>query len=159
MSNETSHDESQPKKLLPFWPHYVLSEFVAWYIMFGILLVLAVLFPAGLEDKANPLATPEHVKPEWYFLSVYQFLKVASIFSFLGAEAPRLIGIFLPAIGLGALFLLPFLERGPKRVARQRPVMLIVLAVTLIVIIVFTVWGQCSGLPTDFPFLGKVTCP
>ena len=121
--------------------------------------VISALRSTGLEDKANPLATPEHVKPEWYFLSVYQFLKVASIFSFLGAEAPRLIGIFLPAIGLGALFLLPFLERGPKRVARQRPVMLIVLAVTLIVIIVFTVWGQCSGLPTDFPFLGKVTCP
>lgn len=159
MSNVTPPDESQSKKLLPFWPHYVLSEFVAWYIMFGILLVLAVTFPAGLEDKANPLSTPEHVKPEWYFLSVYQFLKVASVFSFLGPEAPRLIGIFLPAVGLGALFLLPFLDHGKKRPAGQRPLMITILVVTLVVVIFLTIWGQCSGLPTDFPFFGKVTCP
>ena len=66
MSSETK----PPKKLLPFWPHYALSEFIAWYIMLGVLVTLAALFPAGLEDKANPLLTPEHVKPEWYFLSV-----------------------------------------------------------------------------------------
>jgi quinol-cytochrome oxidoreductase complex cytochrome b subunit len=75
---------------------------------------------------------------------VYQFLKVASVFSFLGSEAPRLIGIFLPALGLALLFLLPFLDRGPKRPARYRPVLLVLTAATLIVIIVLTVLGQYS---------------
>ena len=144
MNSEQKPETSSPKRLLPFWPHYVLSEFIAWYIILGVLIILAALFPAGLEDKAEPFKTPEHVKPEWYFLSVYQFLKVASVFSFLGAEAPRLAGIFLPALGMALLFFLPFLDRGPKRPARQRPLMLLITLVVLLIIIGLTVWGQFS---------------
>ncbi len=137
-------DKSKPKNLLPFWPHYVLSELIAWYVILGILVMLAAFLPAGLEDRANPLLTPEHVKPEWYFLSVYQFLKVAAVFSFLGAEAPRLLGIVIPGIAMAALFFLPFLDRGPKRPARQRPLMLIILVSVLVILIGLTLWGQYS---------------
>src|SRR5574341_351151 len=139
MSNQTPQ-----KKLLPFWPHYILSEFIAWYIMLVILIILAAIFPAGLEDKADPFKTPEHVKPEWYFLAVYQFLKVAAVFNFLGAEAPRLVGVLAPAVGLVMLFFLPFLDRAPKRPARQRPLMLVLTLAILAVIIALTVWGQYS---------------
>lgn len=135
---------SRGKKLLPFWPHYVLSELIAWYIVLGILIVLAALFPAGLEEKANAFVTPEHVKPEWYFLAVYQFLKIAAVLNFISTEAPKLIGIFAPAVGLALLFFLPFLDRGPKRPARRRPLMLLITFVTLVVIVVLTIWGQYS---------------
>jgi quinol-cytochrome oxidoreductase complex cytochrome b subunit len=135
---------SQPKGLLPFWPHYVLSELIAWYVILGVLVTLSAILPAGLEDKANPLLTPEHVKPEWYFLSVYQFLKVAAVFSFLGAEAPRLLGVLIPGILLALLFFLPFLDRGPKRPARQRPWMLALVVIVLLVVIALTIWGQYS---------------
>lgn len=131
-------------KLLPFWPHYVLSEFIAWYIVWGILIVLAALSPAGLEEKANAFVTPEHVKPEWYFLAVYQFLKLAAVLNFISTDAPKLIGIFAPAVGLGLLFFLPFLDRGPKRPARRRPLMLLITFITLAVIIALTIWGQYS---------------
>ena len=137
-------DKSKPKNLLPFWPHYVLSELIAWYVILGILVTLAAFLPAGLEDRANPLLTPEHVKPEWYFVSVYQFLKVAAVFSFLGADAPRLLGIVIPGIVMAALFFLPFLDRGPKRPARQRPRMLIILVSVLVILIGLTLWGQYS---------------
>ena len=137
-------DKSKPKNLLPFWPHYVLSELIAWYVILGILVTLAAFLPAGLEDRANPLLTPEHVKPEWYFVSVYQFLKVAAVFSFLGADAPRLLGIVIPGIAMAALFFLPFLDRGPKRPARQRPRMLIILVSVLVILIGLTLWGQYS---------------
>ncbi|MBI4671497.1 MAG: hypothetical protein HY741_07505 [Chloroflexi bacterium] len=130
------------KKLLPFWPHYVLSEFIAWYVMLGILITLSALFPAGLEEQADAFKTPAHVKPEWYFLAVYQFLKVASIFSFLGAEAPKLIGVIAPGIGMALLALLPFIDRGPKRPARRRPLMLLLVIVIVLVFIGLTVWGQ-----------------
>ena len=142
MSEKNSNGQS--KKFLPFWPHYILSETIAWYIMFGILIMLAAFLPAGLEDKADPFKTPEHVKPEWYFLAVYQFLKVASVFSFLGSEAPRLLGVLLPAIGGGLLFLLPFLDRAQKRPARERPVMIGLVVLILIVTIALTFWGQYS---------------
>ncbi len=137
-------ERDSTKKLLPFWPHYILSETIAWYIMLGVLIILAAIFPAGLEDKANAFKTPEHVKPEWYFLAVYQFLKVASIFGFLGAEAPRLIGILLPAFGLGLLFLLPFLDRAKKRPAPQRPLMIALVTLIMLGVIALTVWGQFS---------------
>lgn len=142
--SDSKKPASKPRKLLPFWPHYVLSEFIAWYIVLGILVTLSALFPTGLEAKANPLQTPEHVKPEWYFLAVYQFLKVAAVFNFLGSEAPRLLGILLPGIGLVMLFFLPFLDRVPKRPARRRPVMLAVVVIVLAVIIGLTLWGQFS---------------
>jgi quinol-cytochrome oxidoreductase complex cytochrome b subunit len=132
------------KRLLPFWPHYVLSELIAWYIVLGILIVLAALFPAGLEEKANAFVTPEHVKPEWYFLAVYQFLKVAAVLSFISTEAPKLMGIIAPGIALALLFFLPFLDRGRKRPARQRPLMILITVVTLVVFIALTVWGQFS---------------
>ncbi|MGE5141051.1 MAG: hypothetical protein ACM3JD_16410 [Rudaea sp.] len=144
-----SSKSSGEKKLLPFWPHYVLSEFIAWYLILGVLIILAALFPAGLEDKANAFLTPEHVKPEWYFLAVYQFLKVASVFSFLGPDAPRLLGILLPGVGLVLLFFLPFLDRGKRRPAgyrpvRFRPVMLALTSLVLIVVAALTIWGQYS---------------
>ena len=145
-----SHDPSKSappqgeKKIVPFWPHYLLSEFIAWYIVLGILVTLAALWPAGLEAKANALLTPEHVKPEWYFLAIYQFLKVATAFSFLGADAPRLAGIIVPGIGMGLLFFLPFLDRGPKRLARKRPIMLAVLIITLAIMVYLTYLGQVS---------------
>ncbi len=137
-------DKDSPKKLLPFWPHYILSETIAWYIMLGVLIILAAIFPAGLDDKADAFKTPEHVKPEWYFLAVYQFLKVASVFNFLGSEAPRLIGVLLPGFGLGLLFLLPFLDRDKKRPARQRPLMIALVTLILLGVIALTVWGQFS---------------
>jgi quinol-cytochrome oxidoreductase complex cytochrome b subunit len=141
MNRPVESETPRRRDLLPFWPHYVLSEFIAWYIILGVLIILAALFPAGLEEKANALQTPEHVKPEWYFLAVYQFLKVASVFSFLGTEAPRLVGILLPALGMLLLFFLPFLDRGPKRPARSRPLLLILTLTTVVVLIVLSYLG------------------
>lgn len=136
--------EKREKRLLPFWPHYVLSEFIAWYLILGVLIILAAFMPAGLEDKANAFLTPEHVKPEWYFLAVYQFLKVAAVFNFLGSDAPRLLGIILPGIGLVLLFFLPFLDRGKKRPPLRRPVMIVLTLLVLAVMIGLTIWGQYS---------------
>lgn len=145
MSSGPLKSEQMPEKgFLPFWPHYVLSEMIAWYVVLGILIILAALFPAGLDEKANAFSTPEHVKPEWYFLAVYQFLKVAAILNFISTEAPKLIGIFAPGLGLALLFFLPFLDRGRKRPARRRPLMLLVTFSILVIIIALTIWGQYS---------------
>ena len=60
---------------VPFFPNHLLKEVIAIYIVLGILLTLAIFFPFKLHDKADPLSTPEGIKPEWYFLWVYQALK------------------------------------------------------------------------------------
>jgi quinol-cytochrome oxidoreductase complex cytochrome b subunit len=120
--------------LRPFFPNYLLDEVVAWYVILAILVVLASVFPAGLEGQANPLETPAHIKPEWYYLAVYQLLKII----------PRTIAVMAPIIGIGLLIAWPFLDRNPEVLARRRK--LAVAGATLVVVgvIVLTVWGYVS---------------
>lgn len=122
------------KKLIPFFPHYLLDEVIAWYTMLGVLIVLASLFPAGLEEPANPLQTPEHAKPEWYFLFLYQGLKLV----------PRIVGVMVPIIGGLLLLLLPLIDRNPYVPAHKRPIAVSIGAITLIAVIALTIWGWLS---------------
>jgi quinol-cytochrome oxidoreductase complex cytochrome b subunit len=125
--------EKQTEKM-PFWPNYLLDELVAWYIGLAFLVVLASLFPAGLEPKANPLSTPAHIKPEWYFLSLYQALKLA----------PRTIILLLSFVGLSVVFFVPFIDRGPSRDPKQRLGWLIAAVVAVTVVAGMSVWGAVS---------------
>jgi ubiquinol-cytochrome c reductase cytochrome b subunit len=118
----------------PFFPDYVLDEVIAWYLILAILVVLASMFPAGLEAKANPLETPAHTKPEWYFLGVYEFLKLV----------PRTVGILLPMVGLGLLTVWPFLERSPEVLMRRRLVVVLIATALLTVGVVLTIVGYQS---------------
>ena len=130
--------------LKPFFPHYVLDEVIAWAAVLAVLVVLASVFPAGLEDKADPLVTPAHIKPEWYFLAVYQLLKVVSPLSAFGPEMPRLVGVLIPIVALVVLLFLPFLDRNPAVAKRKRPIALGLAVLTLAGMAVLTIWGQAS---------------
>jgi quinol-cytochrome oxidoreductase complex cytochrome b subunit len=116
---------------MSFWPNYILDEFIAWYIGLALLVILASLFPAGLEAKANPLLTPAHVKPEWYFLFLYQSLKLA----------PRALVILGTFVGLSIVFLIPFIDKSPSREPKQRLGWLIAVVVIMTAIAGLTVWG------------------
>ena len=81
------------KETIPFYPDHVLSEIK----VVGVILVLVVgvgiaglLFPVGIGDPADALNTPAHVKPEWYFLALYQLLKYI----------PKTTGALIPVIGM-----------------------------------------------------------
>jgi quinol-cytochrome oxidoreductase complex cytochrome b subunit len=137
-------EPKKPKQLLPFWPHYILSEFIVWYIVLGVLIVLASLMPAELQAKADPLRTPPNIKPEWYFLFLYQTLKDLAFLGVINPGLPKLAGIVLPGIGLVLLALLPFLDRSKKRPARERPLMLALVVVILLLIVFLTVRGALS---------------
>jgi ubiquinol-cytochrome c reductase cytochrome b subunit len=119
----------------PFFPNYLVDELVAWYVLLAVLVVLASLFPAGLEDAANPLQTPEHVRPEWYFLAVYELLKVV----------PRIVGIMTPIVAVGLLVLWPFLDRNPEVVARRRKLAVGGATAVLVALVVLTALGAGYG--------------
>jgi quinol-cytochrome oxidoreductase complex cytochrome b subunit len=121
-------------KWLPFFPNYVLDEVIAWYVLLGIIVVLASLLPAGLEESADPLTTPAHVKPEWYFLAVYQVLK----------RVPRTVGVMLPIVGILFLIIWPFLDRNPHKEWRYRPFAVGVAVLVTIAMIVLSIWGWRS---------------
>ena len=119
------------EKLKPFFPDYILDEVIAWYAILAVLVILATVFPAGLEDKANPIETPAHIKPEWYFLAVYELLKFV----------PRIVGILAPIVAFGVLAQLPFLDRDPAVRPRKRPVALAIGFVAITAMVVLTVMG------------------
>jgi ubiquinol-cytochrome c reductase cytochrome b subunit len=121
--------------LRPFFPNYILDELVAWYVLLAILVVLASLFPAGLEAQANPLETPAHIKPEWYYLGVYELLKLVPI---------KVVGIMLPIVGIAVLIFLPFLDRSPEVLARRRKVVVGVATLILLALVFLTVFGYAS---------------
>jgi cytochrome b6-f complex subunit 4 len=136
VTTEVLPDEgkSEERGLIPFFPNYILDEVIAWYVALGLLIVLASLLPTGLEEQADPLSTPAHVKPEWYFLSLYQALKFV----------PRFVGVVAPAIGVVLLLFVPFIDRGKGRSLRSRWAAVAVGAVVIVVIVALTLWGWLS---------------
>ncbi len=126
--------DASERKLKPFFPDYILDEVIAWFVVLGILVILASVFPAGLDDKANPLETPAHIKPEWYFLSVYELLK----------HVPRIVGVILPGVALAILAVWPLLDRNPEVRARRRPIAILLGLATLAATVALTIWGYYS---------------
>ena len=62
---------------MKFFPNFALRELMAWYVALGVLGALAAIFPWDLGVKADPfVSAPAGIKPEWYFLFMFQTLKV-----------------------------------------------------------------------------------
>jgi quinol-cytochrome oxidoreductase complex cytochrome b subunit len=97
-------DELKPKK--KFYPEQVFRDTVAVFIAFVILFTLAIAAKVPLERLADPTDTSYIPRPEWYFLFLFQMLKVF--------EGPlEVVGtVILPTLAILALLLTPFLDRG-----------------------------------------------
>jgi quinol-cytochrome oxidoreductase complex cytochrome b subunit len=97
------------RKVTRFFPNFLLRELMAWYVALGILGALAALFPWNLGTKADPFASaPAGIKPEWYFLFMFQTLKlIPSKVWFVDGEVLGVVGFGLIAL---LWILLPFFE-------------------------------------------------
>jgi quinol-cytochrome oxidoreductase complex cytochrome b subunit len=125
----------------PFYPNHFLKEVIAAYLVIGILLTLAVLHPFPLHEKANPFRTPEGIKPEWYLMYTYQFLKYV----------PKVIGLLSMGFFAVLLFLLPFLDRSPHRRPRRRKLTVSLGTAVLLLALVLGILGFLSeGTHTIF---------
>lgn len=135
MAENTAPQEKSDS--IPFYPDHVRTEL---WVTLGIVAVvfvvgaLGMLFPLGLGAPADPLDTPEHIKPEWYFLALYQLLKFV----------PKTAGVLLPIIGLVVLMLWPFIDRKQDASPRAARIRLIVVGVAVVGFIAMTIWGELS---------------
>ncbi len=119
---------------VPFFPDHLLAELAVIYLVFSVVLILVAFFPFGLEGKADPLNTPEHIKPEWYFLALYQILKMV----------PRVTAIFGAGIAIVVLALWPFIDRNPEKNPRRRKAVTVLGIVAAVALAGFTAWGMIS---------------
>ncbi|MBI3813270.1 MAG: hypothetical protein HY279_02215 [Nitrospinae bacterium] len=127
-----------------FFPHHVALQIIIMLIVMGAMITLVTLFPPHLGEKADPFVTPEHIKPEWYFLAAYQFLKVADIFELLGRWAPKIIGVAGQGVIILIIFLFPFFDRHPERRPFRRPIATLTGILASLIFIAMTIWGYYS---------------
>jgi quinol-cytochrome oxidoreductase complex cytochrome b subunit len=113
---------------------------MGWYLALGLLAALAALFPWELGEKADPFASaPEGIQPEWYFLFMFQTLKILP--AHVGPFEGEVVGVV--AFGFAGMIVLvvPLLDRGPG--SRRALNFLALLAVSFF--IVMTAWGWFSA--------------
>lgn len=116
-NNPLGIDRTKPSDSVPFHPYYTIKDLFGLGVYLTIYAILIFFAPNffGEPDNyipANPLVTPPHIVPEWYFLPFYAILR--SIPSKLGGVLAMFGAIFM-------LFILPFLDRHPVRSGRFRP--------------------------------------
>ena len=142
----THHPESAQDESVPFFPNHFMTEFRVALVIIGILVIVGVIGMfkhIGLEDPADPLNTPLHVKPEWYFLFLYQLLKVVPDYVFWGQIEGRVFVTVATIVGLLAFMFLPFFDKknDTKRAWWIRAALSVL---ALIIIIALTIWGEVS---------------
>nr|AGI16360.1 cytochrome b [Coendou prehensilis] len=144
-SNNPSGLNSDSDKI-PFHPYYSIKDILGLILMLLILLILTLFSPDLLGDPdnytpANPLNTPPHIKPEWYFLFAYAILR--SIPNKLG-------GVLALILSILVLALMPLLHFSKQRNMSYRPIsqcLLWLLAANLLVL----TW--IGGQPVEHPFI------
>jgi quinol-cytochrome oxidoreductase complex cytochrome b subunit len=127
---------------MPFIPHFLLRDMVGWYVALGLLAALAALFPWELGEKASPFGSaPAGIKPEWYFLFMFQTLKhlPAHIGGIPWLEGERVGVLFFGFCGMVVL-LVPFLDLRACR-GRPRRILNFLAALAVLFFIVMTAWG------------------
>ena len=124
---------------MPFFPNFILRDLLLWLLVLNVLALLAVFFPWELGEKADPFVpAPQGIKPEWFFVFMYQTLKfLPAKILFIEGES---LGIFTFGIA-GVLWLLvPFLDRKSAR--GEKNLVLKYLGIGIVIfIIVMTVLG------------------
>ena len=133
-------DEIAKKKVpaLPFWPNFILREVVIWLVLLGILLTLSLIFAPSLELTADLMApAPEGVKPEWYFLFLFQTLKIFP--ANMGPVTGEFVAVVLILIAVVAIFFLPFIDNKPE--GKKGKIIQYLGVVGLIYAIVFSIWS------------------
>nr|BBB16216.1 Cytochrome b [Pagurus lanuginosus] len=93
---------------VPFHPYFTYKDIVGFVVMLWALLILSLLFPFALMDPdnfipANPMVTPKHIQPEWYFLFAYAILR---------SIPNKALGVIALVLSVAALMTFPFTHKS-----------------------------------------------
>ena len=117
-NNPLGIDVSGKQDTLPFHPYYTSKDLFGAVVFLTIFASAVFFYPnyLGHPDNyipANPLQTPAHIVPEWYFLPFYAILR---------AIPDKLGGVLFMFGAIAVLFILPWLDKSPVRSGRFRPI-------------------------------------
>jgi quinol-cytochrome oxidoreductase complex cytochrome b subunit len=113
-----------------FFPDHILTELAMGLVLMILLSALATLFPATLGAKADPLTTPEVIKPEWFFYATFRWLK--------------LFGPTFAVLSMGLIFFVmfiwPWIDSLLVRMTRNKDISIYIGIVGVLLIVGLTVW-------------------
>ena len=151
-NNPIGVERTKPEESIPFHPYYTVKDLFGLGVFLLIWAFFVFFAPNffGEPDNyipANPLSTPPHIVPEWYFLPFYAILR---------SVPDKLGGVILMFGAIAVLFILPWLDTHPVRSGRFRPLFKIFYA--LLVIACITLGWVGAQLPEGWPlFIGRLT--
>src|SRR5512143_2266173 len=120
-------------KGVKFYPDIVYKDMVVVFGIFILLVGMAIFLGVANEPKADPSDSAYIPRPEWYFMFLFEMLKfVPGKLEWLGAAV-------IPGIAVLVLFLLPFLDRNPRRHWKQRKIALSVMGVIVLGMVALTI--------------------
>nr|YP_009368035.1 cytochrome b [Lepilemur ankaranensis]Q20FS0.1 RecName: Full=Cytochrome b; AltName: Full=Complex III subunit 3; AltName: Full=Complex III subunit III; AltName: Full=Cytochrome b-c1 complex subunit 3; AltName: Full=Ubiquinol-cytochrome-c reductase complex cytochrome b subunit [Lepilemur ankaranensis]AAZ92452.1 cytochrome b [Lepilemur ankaranensis]AAZ92454.1 cytochrome b [Lepilemur ankaranensis]AAZ92456.1 cytochrome b [Lepilemur ankaranensis]AAZ92457.1 cytochrome b [Lepilemur ankaranensis]AAZ len=131
---------------IPFHPYYTTKDFLGLLLLILLLMTTALFYPDLLGDPdnytpANPLNTPPHIKPEWYFLFAYAILR--SIPNKLGGVLALILSILI-------LMIIPFLQPNKQQTMTFRPLSQFLFWILVADLLTLTWIG---GQPVEDPFI------
>lgn len=131
---------------VPFHVYYSSKDVVGFIVFFVSLVWLALLFPTALSDPenfipANPLVTPPHIQPEWYFLFAYAILR---------SIPKKLGGVIALVMAILVLFLVPLLHMSRQNACCFRPLSQVIFWLVVGKFIILTWIGR---QPVEAPFI------
>jgi len=124
----------------PFFPNFLLKEGLMISLFLAVTFFIISFFPTiflpeAAITPADPLSTPAHIKPEWYFLAPYQMLRLIP---------NKFFGISIQIILIGIFLFWPFIDIKKERNIFKRPVLLSFIILLLATWAILTIWGRYS---------------
>ncbi len=117
-------------KPFSFFPDHLITELMIGTLLLFLLTLLSLVFPAHLGEQANPLVTPDHIKPEWYFFFQFRLLKLTGLNT----------AVFLTGAMVLLLVLWPWVDMLLEKIAPKKDLGVYVGIVAFLFFLIFTVW-------------------
>lgn len=122
------------EKPFSFFPDHLITEVMIGTLLLFLLTLLSLVFPAELGPKANPLQTPEHIKPEWYFYFQFRMLKLMGLTS----------AVFLTGALAVLMVLWPLVDALLEKIAPRKDLGVYIGIVAFCGFLVLTVWESMA---------------
>lgn len=125
--------EDEPKespKHFNFFPDHMLTELMIGLVLMTVLTALATVLPATMGPRADPLTTPEVIKPEWFFYVSFRWLKLFSL----------TFAVISTGFIVAAMFLWPWIDAMLRRVTKREEISVYIGIVATLLLVGLTIW-------------------
>ncbi len=121
--------EDEPRHF-NFFPDHLLTELTIGLVLMMLLSALATIFPAIMGPQADPLTTPEVIKPEWWFYVSFRWLKLFSL----------TFAVISTGFIVAAMFVWPWIEAGLRKLTKSEDIRVYIGILATLALIGLTVW-------------------